>query len=88
MRRLFAFLMLIGSLTFGVSLNAQAQDEADADADTTAVVEEAVVEETAPVEAAPARTLQAPPTTDTFHQQVKTKFIEGGWQLWELCFFV
>jgi biopolymer transport protein ExbB len=84
MKRLFAFLMLIGSLTFGVALNAQAQDEADStsveNADSTAVVEEAVVEEPAVIEAAPVQTLQAPDTGETFHQQVKTKFIEGGWQ--------
>jgi biopolymer transport protein ExbB len=82
MKRLFAFLMLMGSLTFGVSLNALAQDDAGtADADTTEVAEEAAVEEApAEVEAAPVQTLQAPPTDDTFHQQVKTKFIEGGWQ--------
>lgn len=81
MKRLFAFLMLMGSLTFGVSLNALAQDEAESvDADTTEVVEEPVVEEPAVVEAAPAQTLQAPPSDETFHQQVKTKFIEGGWQ--------
>ena len=83
MKRLFAFLMLIGSLTFGVALNAQAQDEADStsveNADSTAVVEE-VAEEPAVIEAAPVQTLQAPDTGETFHQQVKTKFIEGGWQ--------
>jgi biopolymer transport protein ExbB len=82
MKRLFAFLMLVGSLTFGVSLNALAQDEADSTAvDSTAVVEEPVAEEPiAAVEEAPAQTLQAPETGETFHQQVKTKFIEGGWQ--------
>jgi biopolymer transport protein ExbB len=80
MKRLFAFLMLMGSLTFGVSLNALAQDEADAAADTTEVVDEAVAEEPAEVEAAPAQTLQAPVSDESFHQQVKTKFIEGGWE--------
>jgi biopolymer transport protein ExbB len=82
MKRLFAFLMLVGSLTFGVSLNAVAQDEADSTAvDSTAVVEEPVAEEPiAAVEEAPMQTLQAPDTGETFHQQVKTKFIEGGWQ--------
>jgi len=81
MKRLFAFLMLMGSLTFGVSLNALAQDENEsANSDTTEVVEEPAVAEVAQVEEAPAQTLQAPESTDTFHQQVKTKFIEGGWQ--------
>ncbi len=83
MKRLFAFLMLMGSLTFGVSQAALAQDEADSTnveaTDTTAVVEE-VAEEPAEVESSAPATLQAPETGETFHQQVKTKFIEGGWQ--------
>ena len=83
MKRLFAFLMLMGSLTFGVSQAAYAQDEADSTnveaADTAAVAEEPV-EEPVAVETSAAQTLQAPETGDTFHQQVKTKFIEGGWQ--------
>ena len=84
MKRLFAFLMLMGSLTFGVSQAALAQDEADSTnveaADTTAAVVEEPAEEPAEVESSPAQTLQAPETGETFHQQVKTKFIEGGWQ--------
>jgi len=85
MRRLFAFLMLVGSMALGVSSNALAQDETDStenmeNADTTAVVEEAPAEEPAQIEDVVPQTLQAPETDDTFHQQVKTKFIEGGWQ--------
>ncbi|RLD20081.1 MAG: MotA/TolQ/ExbB proton channel family protein [Bacteroidetes bacterium] len=85
MKRLFALLMLMGSLTIGLSVTALAQDENEStanteNADTTAVVEEAVAEEPAQVEAAPVQTLVAPDTGETFHQQVKTKFIEGGWQ--------
>ena len=76
--------MLMGSLTFGVSQAAYAQDEADSTnveaADTTAAVAEEPVEEPVAVETSAAQTLQAPETGDTFHQQVKTKFIEGGWQ--------
>ena len=83
MKRLFAFLMLMGSLTFGVSQAAYAQDEADSTsveaADSTAVAEEPV-EEPAVIESTAPQTLQAPETGDTFHQAVKTKFIEGGWQ--------
>jgi len=86
MRQLFAFLMLFGSMTLGVSLNALAQDETDTtenleNADTTAIAEEAPVEEEpAQIETAIPQTLQAPESDETFHQQVKTKFIEGGWQ--------
>lgn len=84
MKRLFAFLMLMGSLTFGVTQAVYAQDEANSDstnvenADTTAVAEEAVAEEPAVEETTDA--LNAPETEATFHQQVKEKFIEGGWQ--------
>ena len=84
MKRLFALLMLMGSLTIGLSTNALAQDENESaanteNADTTATE---AVEEAAPVavEEAPVQTLVAPDTGETFHQQVKTKFIEGGWQ--------
>jgi biopolymer transport protein ExbB len=82
MKRLFALLMLMGSLTIGLSTNALAQDENESaanieNADTTAAE---VVEVAAPVEVAPVQTLVAPDTGETFHQQVKTKFIEGGWQ--------
>jgi len=85
MKQLFAFLMLVGSMTLGLSFNAVAQDETDStenmeNADTTAVVEEAPAEEPAQIEDVVPQTLQAPETDDTFHQQVKTKFIEGGWQ--------
>ena len=84
MKRLFAFLMLFGSLTFGTSMYAFAQDEADTTATETTetaaeeVAEEPVQEEPAAVEST--QTLTAPESDATFHQRVKEKFIEGGWE--------
>lgn len=89
MKRLFAFLMLLGFLTLGNSWAAVAQDDttndnatetvdstAVAEDDSTAVAEAVVVEEPAAIEPEP---IEAP-VEENFHQQVKTKFIEGGWQ--------
>lgn len=80
MKRLFAFLMLFGSLTFGTSMYAFAQDEADTTEteSTELIVEEVVEEEPAAIETT--QTLTAPETDQTFHQRVKEKFIEGGWE--------
>ncbi len=91
MKRLFVFLMLMGSLTIGGAFSAMAQDEEMA-TDTTSVeadsaAAEAVdsaaapAEEPAAVEEAPAQEeVAAEETKPSFHQAVKTKFIEGGWQ--------
>lgn len=90
MKRLFAFLMLLGFLTLGNSWTAVAQDGLTDDdvttetVDSTAVTEEdtvaaqpeAVVEEPVAVEA---EVIEAPEEPG-FHQEVKAKFIEGGWQ--------
>jgi biopolymer transport protein ExbB len=81
MKRLFAFLMLFGSLSLGTSMYALAQDEQDTTATETtetAAVEEEPAEEVIVVEAP--QTLKAPETDQTFHQRVKEKFIEGGWE--------
>ncbi|MCF6360735.1 MAG: MotA/TolQ/ExbB proton channel family protein [Cyclobacteriaceae bacterium] len=89
MKRIFAFLMLLGFLTLGNSWTATAQEDLTNDNTTEAVDSSAVVEEdstaTEPVEeevVAPApieeeEVIEAEPG---FHQQVKTKFIEGGWE--------
>ena len=87
MKRLFALLTLVGFLTFTHSFTAVAQDDSaddveQTDADTTAVEAE---EEPAPVESAQvvedAEDPFAAATDDErgFHQKVKEKFIEGGW---------
>ena len=61
---------------------AVAQDEQDTTAtdatETVAVEEEEPAEEVIVMEAP--QTLVAPETDQTFHQRVKEKFIEGGWE--------
>jgi biopolymer transport protein ExbB len=71
MRKLFAFLAVIGILSFGVSnnVNAQAENEMP-EKDTVEKVEEADASVTTEGDAAEPKT--------AFHQNVKGKFIEGG----------
>lgn len=91
MKRLFTLLTLVGFLTFSNSFTAVAQDEqADGteqtDADTSAVDAADTTEAAATT---PAETVIDEPETEdpfqatedelTFHQRVKEKFIEGGW---------
>ncbi len=90
MKRIFAFLMLLGFLTLGNSWTAIAQEEMTNEDATEAVDSSAVAEEdstaaeevAAPVEevAAPVEEVEIVEEEPGFHQQVKTKFIEGGWQ--------
>lgn len=69
MKKLFAFVAVIGMLMIGASSYVQAQGEVAAQPDTT------VVEEAAPVEQAPA----APVAEEqSIHKVLKQKFIEGG----------
>ncbi|QQS49939.1 MAG: MotA/TolQ/ExbB proton channel family protein [Bacteroidota bacterium] len=72
MKKLFAFLAVMGILFFGVSNTLNAQDEPTTQ-DTTQAVEQAPVVETAPVVAEEEAELPAP-----LHQQFKSKFIQGG----------
>jgi len=87
MKKLLTLFALVGVLTLGYSTKLVAQSEEEAteetvdttatEADTT-VVEEAPVEEAAPVEVAS----EEPEVEEeqSFHQRVKEKFIEGGWE--------
>lgn len=74
MKKLFAFLAVIGMLSFGASDYVQAQDPVAGDStevvDSTAAVEEAT-EEVVAVEEPAAE-------TTPLHQAIKAKFIEGG----------
>ena len=88
MKKLLTLFALVGVLTLGHSTISVAQSEEEAteetvdttatEADTTVVEEEAPVEEAAPVEVA----IEEDPADDdeSFHQRVKEKFIEGGWE--------
>lgn len=77
MKKVFAFIAVLGMLFISTSLNvARAQEEPTSPADTTAtdttLVEQAVVEEAVAEEAV------AEPEEKTMHQVLKQKFIEGN----------
>jgi len=75
MKKLFILLMLAGMVSLGFSTNVVAQDESD----TT----KAAVEETTAAVTDDAVSLEEENVMEeeqTFHQAVKEKFIEGGWQ--------
>ncbi len=90
MKRLFAFLMLLGFLTLGNSWTATAQDGLNDGEATTEQVDSSAVAEgdslaTQPEEVVEEPAIETPETIEApeepgFHQQVKTKFIEGGWE--------
>ena len=94
MKRLFALMILVGLFAFANSTNAVAQDDAMADteqADTAAVsteaeqeeaMDDAMADEPEPAaEVAQEDPFAAAPSDDlTFHQRIKEKFIEGGWE--------
>lgn len=86
MKRLFALFTLVGLLTFTISSVVIAQDDA-ADTqqsevyDTSQAIAETIELETA---LSPTQDEEDPFTTSgegelSFHQQIKEKFIEGGW---------
>ncbi|MDN4164384.1 MotA/TolQ/ExbB proton channel family protein [Cytophagales bacterium LB-30] len=81
MKKLFAFLMLAGVLTLGQSTYSFAQESTDsteaAAADTTAAEEAAPAQEAAP---APVEEEIVEAEAKSFHQIIKEKFIEGGWE--------
>ncbi|MBN1119007.1 MAG: MotA/TolQ/ExbB proton channel family protein [Bacteroidales bacterium] len=74
MKKLFAFLAVIGILSFGVSNVVKAQAE-EGTVDTVAVQDSIVADTTPAVAAAPQ---VSEPETVPAHQAVKAKFIEGG----------
>ena len=84
MKKLLTLFTLVGVLTLGYStkLIAQESEEAETTADTTVVEEE----EAPPVDVV-AETVEPEPEPEpeveveaSFHQRVKEKFIEGGWE--------
>ncbi len=84
MKKLFALLMIAGMVTFGTTVKTYAQSD-DAAAQTEEVA--ATTNENQVVEDAPAAAQDngqveevAPQENTSFHQAVKQKFIEGGWE--------
>jgi biopolymer transport protein ExbB len=73
MKKLLALFMLYGALTFGLTNSLYAQDDAEADQPT----------ETSSIAQSNDDSMVADEFVqeeETFHQAIKTKFIEGGWQ--------
>ncbi|MEH0154939.1 MotA/TolQ/ExbB proton channel family protein [Limibacter armeniacum] len=83
MKRVFTSLMLICALSFSAAPYTFAQDDAateqvEATTDSTAMEEAATEETTTAV--AEITEEEAPVEEKTFHQVLKEKFIEGGWE--------
>jgi biopolymer transport protein ExbB len=81
MKKLFAFIAVIGMLNFGASFNAVAQDETAETTEATVdtqdeTTEEVAVQETAVEEVAPVMEEEVESTS--FHAIVKKQFIQGG----------
>lgn len=84
MKKLFVLLMISGIISLGFSTNSFAQDEPAGEAteevaDTTAA-EEATVETPAETVTEEVIDETTPGQDVSFHQAVKEKFIEGGWE--------
>lgn len=89
MKKLFALLMVVGALMFGLSFSAMSQqtdtsgnksnDTTQTAKDTTKKVEPKAVEKPLPTEEKKVSEESRP-----FHQVVKTYFIQGGWEFMSL----
>lgn len=77
MKKLLAYLMLTGALTFGFTGSIFSQDESEQIQDTTL---QAPAEETGIMTDEGGVTEEGMEEEATFHQAIKEKFIEGGWQ--------
>ena len=79
MKKLFAFIAVIGILFFGVSNNVLKAEEGEEVSTTEAAVDSSEAE-ASEVDStlADATVEETVPETPPFHQQVKAKFIEGG----------
>ena len=82
MKKLFAFVAVIGMLTFGASGFAVAQDQTNSDTATTVQSDSATVDTTAQAVAAPAQQQEQQKSGGeeggVLLKQIKAKFIEGG----------
>ncbi len=81
MKKLFAFVAVIGMLTFGASGFAVAQDQTNSDTATTVQSDSAAVDTTAQAVAAPAQQQEQQSGDEeggVLLKQIKAKFIEGG----------
>jgi biopolymer transport protein ExbB len=77
MKKLLALLMLTGALTFGITNLSMAQDQADTD-ETEQPTSPA--EDVSTMDAQEETTAALAEEEVSFHQSIKEKFIEGGWE--------
>ena len=79
MKKLFAIVAMLGVFAFGATQTVMAQEDAVAVADSAAVVDSAAVDTAAVEEATEDVTEAAAPIVEeeSFHKELKTKFIEG-----------
>lgn len=80
MKKLFALLMVVGALTFGLSFSAMSQDSTKTtDSSKTTTTDTTKTETATTQEPVPTEEKKVAGEKPPFHQVVKTKFIEGGW---------
>jgi len=88
MKKLFALLMVVGALMFGLSFSAMSQDTTKTDNDTTQTAKDTSnTAETKPqpkTDPVPDEEKKVEEEDRPFHQVVKTYFIQGGWQFMSL----
>ena len=85
MKKLFALLMVVGALMFGLSFSAMSQNDTSdkKDNDTTQTAKDTTTKTatTKPVEKPlPTEEKKVSEESRPFHQVVKTYFIQGGWE--------
>ncbi|EAY23787.1 MotA/TolQ/ExbB proton channel family protein [Microscilla marina] len=81
MKKLFALLMVVGALMFGLSSSAISQNDTTSGKDTTQTATDTTKQEstTKSEPVVPSEEKKVEKEKQPFHQVVKTKFIEGGW---------
>jgi biopolymer transport protein ExbB len=81
MKKLFVLMMLAGAMSFGISGNAVAQAEEETDSAQAAADSAEAITEPEPVQPAETTAVEEEIEEELgFHQVVKEKFIEGGWE--------
>lgn len=81
MKKLFALLMVVGALMFGLSFSAVSQDSTKTKDSTQTTKPDSANTQTTqePEKKVPTEEKKVEEEKRPFHQIVKTKFIEGGW---------
>ena len=77
MKKLFAAIAMFGMFAFGATQSVVAQEEVEAASDSVAVVDSAAVDTAAVEDVVATDEVVAPMEEESFHKELKTKFIEG-----------